>query len=158
PPLTMESGGPMATERQIAANRRNALKSTGPRTPEGKARSSRNAVKHGAYARSLPLTPEDRAAIRAALAAYRAELRTAGPLHRALPPQIAFQLALAEWGARIQLRAQTRLLTESIHDLQQAGHPAPDVQATVQNLSALNYLSRLEARFHRLQSRALNDL
>src|SRR5262249_39784670 len=81
-----------------------------------------------------------------------------GPLHRALPPQIAFQLALAEWGARIQLRAQTRLLTESIHDLQQAGHPAPDVQATVQNLSALNYLSRLEARFHRLQSRALNDL
>ncbi|HEX3748093.1 MAG TPA: hypothetical protein VHW09_29385 [Bryobacteraceae bacterium] len=37
----------MATQKQIAANRRNALKSTGPRTPEGKARSSQNALKSG---------------------------------------------------------------------------------------------------------------
>ncbi|HWF08769.1 MAG TPA: hypothetical protein VG297_09910 [Bryobacteraceae bacterium] len=36
----------MSTEKQIAANRLNALKSTGPRTPEGKAISSRNAVRH----------------------------------------------------------------------------------------------------------------
>jgi len=35
----------MPTEKQIAANRRNALKSTGPRTPKGKARASRNAAK-----------------------------------------------------------------------------------------------------------------
>lgn len=39
----------MATEAQIAANRRNAEKSTGPRTPEGKRVTARNAVKHGAY-------------------------------------------------------------------------------------------------------------
>jgi hypothetical protein len=37
----------MATERQIQANRLNALKSTGPRTLEGKAISRANAVKHG---------------------------------------------------------------------------------------------------------------
>jgi hypothetical protein len=37
----------MATERQIAANRRNAQRSTGPRTREGKARSAQNALKHG---------------------------------------------------------------------------------------------------------------
>lgn len=39
----------MATERQIAANRRNALKSTGPRTAAGKAASARNAIRHGLY-------------------------------------------------------------------------------------------------------------
>jgi hypothetical protein len=35
------------SEKRLAANRENAKKSTGPRTEEGKARSSRNAVKHG---------------------------------------------------------------------------------------------------------------
>ena len=39
----------MSTSKQIAANRRNALKSTGPRTLLGKRRSSRNALKHGRF-------------------------------------------------------------------------------------------------------------
>lgn len=37
----------MASEKQIEANRNNALKSTGPRTDDGKAQSRANAVKHG---------------------------------------------------------------------------------------------------------------
>jgi hypothetical protein len=37
----------MATEKQIAANRANAKKSTGPKTAAGRAKSSRNAYRHG---------------------------------------------------------------------------------------------------------------
>ena len=37
----------MATAAQVSANRENAQKSTGPRTEEGKARSSKNATRHG---------------------------------------------------------------------------------------------------------------
>src|SRR5437879_3777721 len=37
----------MATEKQIAANRANALRSTGPKTAAGKKRSSQNAPRHG---------------------------------------------------------------------------------------------------------------
>ena len=36
----------MTSLRQIEANRRNARKSTGPKTGEGKRRSRRNAVRH----------------------------------------------------------------------------------------------------------------
>ena len=45
---------PIRTEAFLAANRRNALKSTGPRTARGKARSCMNALKHGRYAKRLP--------------------------------------------------------------------------------------------------------
>jgi hypothetical protein len=37
----------VASERQIAANRRNALKSTGPKSETGKKRSARNALRYG---------------------------------------------------------------------------------------------------------------
>ena len=49
----------MTTEKQHKANRENALVSTGPVTPEGKALVSQNAVKHGIFAKDLIITTGD---------------------------------------------------------------------------------------------------
>jgi hypothetical protein len=49
----------MATPKQFAANRANAQKSTGPRTLEGKAKSSLNAVSHGFTGGLMFLEGED---------------------------------------------------------------------------------------------------
>jgi len=51
----------MTTEAQTIANRRNAQKSTGPRTPQGKAGISQNAIKHGLSARQTVISSESQA-------------------------------------------------------------------------------------------------
>ena len=48
----------MSTKAQIIANRRNCQKSTGPRTPKGKAIVSQNAIKHGLWARQALISSE----------------------------------------------------------------------------------------------------
>jgi len=50
----------MATIHQIDANRRNALKSTGPKTSQGKAAVSMNSLRHGLRARTVVLPGENR--------------------------------------------------------------------------------------------------
>ncbi|MEL6827812.1 MAG: hypothetical protein AAFN91_16310 [Pseudomonadota bacterium] len=53
----------MTSKKQIRANRRNAKKSTGPKTKAGKERSARNAIKHGLFTDILLLPHEDGAAL-----------------------------------------------------------------------------------------------
>lgn len=49
----------MTSEKQIEANRQNALKSTGPKTPEGKAISKMNRYEFGAYTDNFALTKDE---------------------------------------------------------------------------------------------------
>ncbi|MBX6314268.1 MAG: hypothetical protein IRY99_15350, partial [Isosphaeraceae bacterium] len=78
-----------ATEAQIAANRLNALRSCGPKTEEGKARSRRNAMKHGLAGEGVCLPPDLEAERQARLAAYQEDLRPANAIERALVERMA---------------------------------------------------------------------
>ena len=61
----------MASQSQTDANRRNAQKSTGPKTPEGKAKSRRNGLQHGLTATTCMLDDEDPRALLDLLADIR---------------------------------------------------------------------------------------
>jgi len=68
----------MATEEQINANRQNAQKSTGPRTAQGKAAVSKNAVKHGLFATDTVIEGENQADYDEYLENFLAELEPDG--------------------------------------------------------------------------------
>jgi hypothetical protein len=74
----------MATDKQITANRLNAAKSTGPRTPEGKARVARNARRYTALAETVLLKSENPARFYAFAHKFYLEYRPQGPTERAL--------------------------------------------------------------------------
>jgi hypothetical protein len=78
----------MTTEKQIRANRRNAKKSTGPRTRKGKARSSENAVTHGLSAESVLLPGEDPQEYARYAEQVRAEFQPQGPVEKDLVEQV----------------------------------------------------------------------
>ena len=78
----------MATEAQIAANRLNAQKSTGPRTAAGKAVVSQNAVTHGLLAREGVLRGEDWEEFQWHREMLLEELRPAGALEVILAARI----------------------------------------------------------------------
>src|SRR5581483_5832912 len=61
------------SEAKLAANRANAQKSIGPKSEEGKSRSSRNSFKHGLYSKQLVLPGEDPTALDQLRADLRAE-------------------------------------------------------------------------------------
>jgi len=49
----------MSTKAQVKANRKNSKKSTGPRSPKGKAAVAKNAIKHGLFASEAVIRWED---------------------------------------------------------------------------------------------------
>jgi hypothetical protein len=69
-----ENVGTMTSERQKAANRANALHSTGPKTQEGKAVVRLNALRHGLLTRDVVLPGENADAFEDLLNQVRAEL------------------------------------------------------------------------------------
>jgi len=78
----------MSTDQQIAANRLNAQKSTGPRTPEGKARASANAGKHGLTGRDLAMPNEEPGDYDSFRAGLLDSLAPSGPLEAMLADRI----------------------------------------------------------------------
>jgi hypothetical protein len=78
----------MTSEKQVAANRRNAALSTGPRTAAGKARSATNAITHGLQAQAVRMCWESKSEHAEFCRAIRDELAPVGALEELAADQI----------------------------------------------------------------------
>jgi hypothetical protein len=124
----------MATAAQIAANRRNAQKSTGPRIEAGKNRSKFNAVVHGMRSTALVFPDDDPRALQDELEAWTAELQPRNPSEQTFIEDFV----MYSWRlARVEL-AQTARLTANISN-------AGVAEAIREREEALELASRLFA-------------
>ncbi len=156
------------SDKQHQANRENAKKSTGPRTPTGKHSSSRNALTHGALAAAaeavaeLGESAEDLAELQAA---FLDEFQPATPHAHFLVHEFAAcawklrrlgRVEASHYRAAIKTRVDVVLRTARFGPLQ----PNPNLvgEAYHQSVDTLDKLSRQEARLRSHYLRLLGQL
>ena len=150
----------MATEKQFQANRQNAQKSTGPKTPEGRAAVRLNGVTHGLTAETIVLKGESQSDFTNLLGSLEAEHDPVSPTEEAL----VVQLAMATWRLRrlyhqeagfytCQLQSLVGMQKDlNLDDAGRMGHAAAWSEST------LNMFNRQEGRLERTFYRALHEL
>ena len=178
----------MASERQIAANRQNARKSTGPQSGAGKKRSARNAYRHGLtiatgagqdceaveqLARKIAGDTTDEVILEYARRAARAQL----DLARIRQVKIATISLFSAFGA-LKLRPRFRSIAAEIRFLKSqpfdqplrwpervdplgpmpSQEPERTAEAVRRLLPELRKVERYEARAGRARDRALHEL
>ena len=158
----------MTTRAQIKANRKNAKKSTGPRTEEGKTRSAKNALKHGLLARDTVLPGEDPADFDSQLSALEADIQPANSLEFELVRQIAD----AQWRMRRLTRLETGFLAAAVDETRRyMGKRRPDElrpgydgetlllgSAMLERTQAFVHLARYDGHLSRRFFRAVKQL
>ena len=105
----------MASEKQIAANRKNATKSTGPKTEDGKLQSSQNAVRHGLTAETVITVFESAADYEAFETLVVAECEP----QSALEHQLVARLTSLLWRLRRAVAIETGLFATEAELLEQ---------------------------------------
>jgi len=90
---------------QVEANRRNALMSKGPTSPEGKAKSRANSYKHGLTGAGVVVPTEDLEEVDRRFAALEAEMKPCGELARGLVSRIAVLMLKLERSSEHEAKA-----------------------------------------------------
>jgi hypothetical protein len=126
----------MSTANQVAANRSNAARSTGPRTPDGKARSAKNATRHGLRSDLPVLAGESADDWTAHRQGILASLCPSGALEQAL----AERVALCLWRLRRAAAYETAVTAAGLEEV------GEDARRTFDHLGQRNEdASRMES-------------
>lgn len=137
----------MATEAQIAANRANAQLSTGPKTAEGKASSSKNNLKYGLSSKEFVVIPGEEQTVKDWITGLHDEIQPCG----ALEVDVFRQLAHASWTLHRCRQAEV----QSFHNQRHKGY---DILAYPVSEDALKLIDLYTRRAERTYHRALKEL
>ena len=155
----------MSTEKQIAANHRNAQSSTGPRTPEGKARSSLNAVKHGLTAAQILIPSESADEFESHAASFRDRFAPVDSVESFLVDQ----MIVAAWRLRRTRFLESKIYAQRAFEVDRhqkereeeltdaADHIVTGYRRECSGTNSLENISRQETRIERAFYRALHE-
>ena len=130
---------------RLTANATNSQHSTGPRTEEGKARSSQNATKHGLSAREVIIAPGEHEEFQQLLADFQTEIKPQGAIQQSLFDE----LVAAAWNLRRARRMEAELCT---------GMEYRDLLASDDLQTKLDRIARHKTRIERTFHRCLKEL
>ncbi len=147
---------------EASRNQLNALKSTGPRSEEGKRIASLNAVKTGLTGRTVLLPSDDADAYRAHLAAYETEYRPAGLRET----ELVQSLADTQWRLQRIPGLEMAIYARGRHEFAEAHseHPLPLRTSLIELDIHLKYEKQLrnlqlqESRLHRRFDKEMAEL
>lgn len=145
----------MSSQRRIVSSRANGAKSHGPITPEGKKRSSQNALDHGLFAKCVLLDGEGIEEFEVLMQAH---------LDRFQPDKVELcvieQMCAAQWRLGRVMTMETQALNKQLA-LQPAGanpYPLADAFAAAAASPAMALLQRYESRLQLIYQRAIRSL
>ncbi len=155
----------MSSIPKIESARANGARSRGPATAEGRARSSKNAIKHGLSSRAIVLSNESESDFEKLLESYLAQFNPQSEIETSLVEQ----LVAARWRMQRVWAIETALLDlemveqkdavdQKYEAIDEVARTALAFRALCDNSRALNLLSRYESQFRRASERILDSL
>jgi len=143
----------MTPIRQLEANRRNALESTGPTTDQGKQRSRRNAVRHGLAAETVIRDLEDAEDY----TAFELAVTSGFDAPTAVERELVLRLASLLWRLRRATAIETGLL-QLQHDILTALHAKRHARTTIEQDTDRTPGCGDPTEFHRLRIQSINTV
>jgi len=149
----------MASQKQIEANRRNARKSTGAWTEEGKAVVAANALTHGLRSERIIAPGEDADEFDQFAAAMIAQLAPASPLERVF----AERVVQAAWRLRRAIRLEQEIITADYQRGREFSYAGPyslgkGMSDWLAQTDKYGRLCRYESHIERAMYKALHEL
>jgi hypothetical protein len=146
----------MKISKALLARRANGALSRGPKTPEGKRRSSLNALRHGLLSKGVVLQNESEETFNIVLAQHHAKLRPADDVEACAVEE----MVASAWRLRRLWSIETRLFDRAVAkstETDEADRIA-DAFSTLAAGPELHLIDRYETHLHRIYQRSFQNL